>query len=348
MNMKYPEPYKRPESPYYYFKYTDPDTGKRIPKSTGCTLKKDARDEIAEFIDNLDFHRGTLAVYADPFFTDRCPRVRRLRQEGKSIGTSHIRKSRAYLVNHILTDPIANIPITKIRRRDLYDFRNRLEDSVGRTNTLNKIVAVLTTILSEAALREDIPGNPGQGLGAVKYEKRQRKALSPEEVSRILLSGSAVASLLALTGMRVGEVLALSAKQRVGRLLTIDRAWKTSTELGPPKWGKIRIIPLCTRAVEIFESLPLAEDLLFHHPDGSRLGETWIRNHFLKIAPDITPHYLRHSLNTNLLAAGADPILVQAYLGWSPRALTPVQLQYTHLGGQRLQPIADMIDTIYR
>jgi site-specific recombinase XerD len=69
-----------------------------------------------------------------------------------------------------------------------------------------------------------------------------------------------------------------------------------------------------------------------------------------KILPaGITPHCLRHSLNTNLLAARADPLKIQMYLGWTPKIpiLTPVQRGYTHLTRHQLQDVSEKIAEIY-
>lgn len=51
----YPAPYlrKHPDRPdVFYFKYTDPRTGKRREKSTGLTKKSDVLIYIKTFIDN--------------------------------------------------------------------------------------------------------------------------------------------------------------------------------------------------------------------------------------------------------------------------------------------------------
>ncbi|MCP6720456.1 MAG: site-specific integrase [Patescibacteria group bacterium] len=65
----------------------------------------------------------------------------------------------------------------------------------------------------------------------------------------------------------------------------------------------------------------------------------------------LIPHSLRHSLNTHLLAVGADAIKVQAFLGWSSHSaipiLTRVQQGYTHLTTKDLAEIANIIEDLY-
>jgi hypothetical protein len=76
---------------------------------------------------------------------------------------------------------------------------------------------------------------------------------------------------------RGGGLLSTIWRQLDGSILTIDRAWKTTTEVGPPKWGKVREIPLPAAAVDILadvklDSVRVADnDLIFCYdagPDG--------------------------------------------------------------------------------
>lgn len=55
-------------------------------------------------------------------------------------------------------------------------------------------------------------------------------------------------------------------------------------------------------------------------------------------------------MNTNLLAAGVSPLLVQSFLGWTStesKILTRVQAAYTHLKLLRIEEVAEAIDRIY-
>ena len=67
---------------------------------------------------------------------------------------------------------------------------------------------------------------------------------------------------------------------------------------------------------------------------------------------NVTPHSLRHSLNSHLLAAGADPIKVRAFMGWSDNVfhpvLTPVQAGYTRWPPEHLRDLIPQIDKIFR
>jgi integrase len=66
---------------------------------------------------------------------------------------------------------------------------------------------------------------------------------------------------------------------------------------------------------------------------------------------NITPHSLRHSLNSHLLNSGCDPIKVRAYMGWSDNIvqpiLTAVQAGYTHWPPDMLRDLLPSIDALF-
>ena len=67
----------------------------------------------------------------------------------------------------------------------------------------------------------------------------------------------------------------------------------------------------------------------------------------------LTPHKLRHALNTNLLAdqgiedGKVTENMVAEYLSWEHQDQSRMQRRYTHLVASRLLPVADLISKIY-
>ena len=87
---------------------------------------------------HLSFRR-----YAEPFFDwDRCPHIRRLREEGKSITRRHARIQRQRLKRHILSDPFAGKQMSEITRADVLDLRSRLLAKCSPV-TVNKALGML-------------------------------------------------------------------------------------------------------------------------------------------------------------------------------------------------------------
>lgn len=157
-------------------------------------------------------------------------------------------------------------------------------------------------------------------------------------------------------------MLALIPSQVQGDALTVDRAYKDDSckIVGSPKWGKVRVICLPMIAKEALQrifsdrmaigistrTLRLWMTAIGEHAanlDGVKMPEAW---------KAITPHTMRHSLNSLLLVAGMSPVLVAEYMSWEHQLMmqdqsASVQKRYTHLYAKNLKPVADKIDEIF-
>lgn len=371
-----PRPFRRKKSSIYYFYYYD-ESGKRTCRSTGKTRKWEAADYIKDFLNELSGEeesaatisgRLTFREYAEPFFIwDKCPRVKRRLNEGKSIGQTHVTKSRGWLEQYVFPDRFSTLKMSAIRRADILDLQERLREKTG-TNTLNKVISTVKTVLSEAYFREDIDRNPGSRIGAIKYEKEEPGIFTQEEIKALFESDEFWTDrydytcflLAATTGMRKGEILALRWKHVNWdeSFLNIQEAWKNRTELGPPKWDSIRVVPLPEKGVEALkrihdESLRcLPEDMVFCYDDGKRLGDTWWQKRFRKAmkkaeidhdSRNLKPHSFRHTINTILRNAGENPAKIRAALGWQKET---AQENYTHWQIEHLREQARIVDEI--
>ena len=176
----------------------------------------------------------------------------------------------------------------------------------------------------------------------------------------------AVFVLLALTGMRRSEVAALDASQIVngiyrGKAFTyieINRAYKDDkwTVVGLPKWDFARAIPLPKVAHDAIKPY-LSEGLVFKGINKSRFKEMFNRLRENAILDGIvweepeavdmlSPHKLRHALNTNLVSL-IDPALntlVEQFMSWDHQEQSKMQRRYTHLVASRLLPVSEEIN----
>jgi integrase len=245
------------------------------------------------------------------------------------------------------------------------------------------VISTVKTILSEAYFRQEIDVDPGSKIGVIKYNKQEKGVFTQEELVFLFkeipgiwrdLKAYCVFNTAAKTGLRCGEVLALTWAAIDFREDTIDisQSWKDKDTLGLPKSNKKRLIPVVRSVLDPLlrlqeESIRIAEsDLVFCYEDGNRLGVTWWKKAFTramdaaekteKACTDwkvrgITPHSLRHSLNSHLLAVGCDPIKIRAYMGWSDNiavpVLTPVQSGYTHWQPEHLRDLIPAIQNIF-
>jgi hypothetical protein len=69
----------------------------------------------------------------------------------------------------------------EIRRAHILDLRNRLKEKTG-LNTVNKVIATVKTVLSEAYFRQEIEIDPGSRIGNIQHAKQERGILSLEEL----------------------------------------------------------------------------------------------------------------------------------------------------------------------
>lgn len=199
-------------------------------------------------------------------------------------------------------------------------------------------------LVEEGVLAQD----PSESLIVPKQPKRLPKALSIGQVEALLaatdgddpvrMRDKALLELLYATGARVSEAVALDVDDLVGA----DGTPEMIRVIG--KGDKQRIVPLgsfARAAIEAYlvRSRPLlatgrATPALFVGARGARLSR---QNAWLVIraaaeraglAVDVSPHSLRHSFATHLLAGGADVRVVQELLGHASVATTQL---YTHV-----------------
>ena len=156
------------------------------------------------------------------------------------------------------------------------------------------------------------------------------------------MRNAAVLALLYGCGLRISEALSLTPADFAGGPASLRIAGKG---------GKTRIVPLIPPAragVEDYIKLcpfPLGEDgPLFRGARGGALQPAIIQREMQKLRgalglPDsATPHALRHSFATHLLAGGGDLRTIQELLGHASLSTTQV---YTGVDSARLLEIYD-------
>jgi integrase/recombinase XerD len=197
-------------------------------------------------------------------------------------------------------------------------------------------------LLSDGIMRAD----PAENMASPKVDKYVPKAISPDDVARLLaqpcriadanrpeaLRDKAMLETLYASGMRVSELVALN----VG-----DVELEQGTVRCSGKAGRQRVVPLNASAIEslkpyLDEARPSLsindEQALFLNHRGNRLtrqGFWLILKSYAQQAGigDITPHTLRHSYATHALRHGADLREIQQVLGHVSISTTQVYRQ---------------------
>ena len=182
--------------------------------------------------------------------------------------------------------------------------------------------------------------------------------------------------LLAYTGMRRGEEAALTSGQicngiyrgKAFHYIVIDRAYKDDEwkVVGKPKWDLCRSIPICDELYRILKPFinRNGDVELFPNYKHTRFKQMFKRlKHNANLDEVVfedeeafamlSPHKLRHALNTNLLAdqgieeGKVTENMVAEYLSWEHQDQSRMQRRYTHMVASRLIPVSDLISKIY-
>lgn len=344
--------------------------------TTGCKNRRDAENFLKDLLADSRYPDApakhlSFRKYTAPFsIWNRCPHIRRLREEGKSITRRHAKIQRQRLEKHVLSDPFAGKRLSEITRADVLELRSRLLEK-NAPATVNKALGIVKVIFREALFREEINRDPTAGVGKIKERKKERGVFTVEDLQALFpdrgyspwrdIQDYTCFYLAAVTGLRRGEILALRWRHIDfdRQFLTVSEAWKGGSEIGPPKWDHERLVPLSPRTINKLyrlraESIRIAlDDFVFCYDNGSRFSETWWRKRFCaamdragidRHTRNLTAHSFRHTINTIVRNSGHDPAKIRAVLGWMDEA---IQENYTHWDLDHLKSWADIVDSIW-
>ena len=226
------------------------------------------------------------------------------------------------------------------------------ERGYSNTTVARKIASVksfFNFLLEEGEVKED----PTENLSSPRTGRSLPKPLSEEDVQRLLeepfksdssegLRDGAMMELLYASGLRVSEMINLNVRD-----VNVDEQYLRCMGKG----SKERVVPLYDRVVNVVQHYVTNgrpefldpdnrnEPALFLNRHGDRLTRQgfWLilKSHAVNagIVRTITPHTLRHSFATHLLAGGASLRNVQEFLGHASIATTQI---YTHITSERI------------
>lgn len=193
-------------------------------------------------------------------------------------------------------------------------------------------------------LEKIISKNPAANLELPKRQKTLPKFLSTDEIELLISSAGdvrnatrlrAMIELLYASGLRVSELCELPVTAILGDKLLIHG-----------KGAKERIVPMHDGAINALEKWMGVRDdeSKYVFPSGGKTGHI-TRDGFFKILKKcamlagisparVSPHVLRHSFASHLLAGGANLRAIQTMLGHEDISTTQI---YTHVLPERLR-----------
>ena len=293
---------------------------------------------IANFLSALSVEKGSSNNTLDAYRNDLSQfaafvRKQTAKSEGAQLGWEVV--DRSLLLNYLV---------------------NLRERSYAPATMARKVAAVksfFNFLVAEGRLEK----SPAEGIAGPKVGKSLPKAISVDEVERLLelpdkrstpegKRDKAMLELLYATGMRVTELVSLNVRDvnlRAGFVRCFG------------KGSKERIIPIHSKAIRAVKGYlddvrarllgATGETALFLNRRGQRLtrqGFWLILKGYTKkagIEAEITPHVLRHSIATHLLHSGKMNLReLQELLGHANISTTQV---YTHLTTERMRRVYD-------
>lgn len=229
------------------------------------------------------------------------------------------------------------------------------EDSARRlsSESLYLEIAALRAFYRFAETEKHLPVNLAESLSLPRRWKRLPKALSSQEVERLLqpeapetpssLCDQAVLELAYASGLRLAELRQLRLEQ-----LHLEAGFVTVIGKG----NKERVVPVGRAAVAALQRYletgrprlvrPRSPGTVFLTRRGTPFAAVtlWLRikrrAQRAQVGRNLTPHMLRHSFATHLLEHGADLRIIQELLGHANISTTEI---YTHVASHRLREV---------
>jgi integrase/recombinase XerD len=257
----------------------------------------------------------------------------------------------AYLASGRL-DPLAITP------RELAAFVSTLAEGAGgrpaaAPATLQRKIACLRSFYRHLRREQLIDHDPASELRAPRARAKLPEVLSRDEVSRLLSQplGPAPTALRDRALLETMYACGLRASEAIGLELS-DLDLEAGILRARGKGSKERLVPIGSKAVQSLRAyLEQARPRLVGQRDERHVfvnhrGAGLSRQGLYKIvqryaataglAHRMSPHTLRHTFATHLLAGGCDLRSLQEMLGHADIATTQI---YTHLSADRLRDV---------
>ena len=225
------------------------------------------------------------------------------------------------------------------------DIQNYLSNLNEKSSSIARKASALRMFYKFLMLEKIIDKNPTANLELPKQKRALPKYLSPDEIELLISSSGDIKTsirlrcmieLLYASGLRVSELCELPMSANLGDRLLIHG-----------KGAKERLIPMHEGAQHALHKwLEYRGDIdsKYVFPTNSKTGHI-TRDAFFKIlkkcailsgiAPArVSPHVLRHSFASHLLAGGANLRAIQTMLGHEDIATTQI---YTHVMPEKLR-----------
>ena len=247
-------------------------------------------------------------------------------------------------------DFCGDIPLAEVSRVQIQDWLVTSHASGLAASTLARRLSAVSSLFDACVQAGLCKTNVAAGIRPPRQPKRLPRTLPPEQTAALMQTTERAADtrdlgLLAVLygcGLRVSEVVGLNLDDVNLQILELRVFGKGRKE---------RVVPVPEGAGSLLHNylsqrmqMPGVEKAVFLNKYHRRLSvrsvQRMLKDRALETGTDIsvTPHRLRHSFATHLLAGGVDLRAIQELLGHASLATTE---RYTHLDIARLTEVYD-------
>ena len=263
------------------------------------------------------------------FFDETVPQRIAVRRFTERTGQEYRWNARRYVA-----PALGTMPVSEVTRDHVEKLAATLADRPAQRNRVLAFLSRLFTLTERWEWRRQ-HSNPVRGIERGREEPRAR-ILSPEELAALSSALKAaqkdrpvpVAAIrvAALTGLRIGEVLAMRWEDLD---LRSGRARLPSTKTGA------RVHDLPGAALDELKGLPRINEFVFTSGRPASMTYRTVRRHFLDIVAaaglkDVRLHDLRRTLITTAAASGESVFIIRGLLG---HATTAIAARYVQEAG---------------
>ena len=236
----------------YYYQFRDEYGRRSAPRSTGCTKLAQAR----RFCQKL-YNEGLMGAesslkfssFTDGFFTENS-----YYSKWKSINNREVTPTTLQSYNKILRNQILpffkDIPLNRISTSTVKEWIIWMSDKWS-AKTTNNAQTVLNIILRTAHEKNLISSVPSLNLSFRKTQKLDRNILTLDEVKAVYYSPlwksdmyRRIFLLDVITGMRIGEVMALQPADIKEKCLDVRHTYNDKFGIGDTKTKITRYVPV--------------------------------------------------------------------------------------------------------
>ncbi len=350
---------------WYYYIYDQ--NGKRWFRSTGTSNKAKARAYVLKkYKDGTLFKFKTKEVlfkeFAQPFWIwETCPIVNSKIKRGGTLTKGYCRSSR-FLLNQKIIPTFGNKAISAITPDMIDKWLLDLPKKYKLCNkTANKAYTILRQMLDIAVRQRLITHNPCQEVARLIEKDGRRGCFTVEQIGAIFRSewdddiALAACKLSATTGMRMGEIRALTPAQVHDDYIEVNAAWGEYDGRKSTKSGETREVPLIPEVRDLLKNLPTFKkpnNLIFSLNGEKPIDFQFISMRLHKVMETngidwrkegLSFHSFRHFFNTRLVANGVNGELVRATVGHESQDMTK---HYLHLVPSDLNTVMDVAKQI--